>query len=335
MKFGPVALDQAEGAILAHSVLLADGHRLRKGQVLDAESLTKLHVAGVLKPVVARLGPTDIHEDEAAARLATALAPDPEAANLRVGRADRGSVFIHATKAGVILVDESRILLANSIDSMLTIATPPHGARVIAGAMVGSIKTISYGVPARNLARAEAAAHQAIRVAPVVIKTATLIETVLKGERKFSPKGQRAVGHRMKVLGIDLIETRRVPHDEIDLQAAIADAKGEMILILTATATSDRNDIAPLALRRAGGKLLRYGMPVDPGHLLFHGELHGRPVIGLPGCARSLVPNGADFVIDRLACGLTLKPKDFARMGIGGLLKDTRERGLPRAARET
>jgi molybdenum cofactor cytidylyltransferase len=95
-----------------------------------------------------------------------------------------------------------------------------------------------------------------------------------------------------------------------------------MVLILTGSATSDLHDTAPQALRLAGGTVLRFGMPVDPGNLLFLGRLATRPVVGLPGCARSPALNGADWVLERLACGLEVGDAQIAAMGVGGLLKE-------------
>ena len=83
-------------------------------------------------------------------------------------------------------------------------------------------------------------------------------------------------------------------------------------------------------MRRAGGHVARFGMPVDPGNLLFHGALATRPVIGLPGCARSPSLNGADWVLERYACGLQVTDADIAAMGVGGLLKEIAQRGHPR-----
>ena len=80
----------------------------------------------------------------------------------------------------------------------------------------------------------------------------------------------------------------------------------------------------------AGGVLTRFGMPVDPGNLLFLGERRNMPVIGLPGCARSPKLNGADWVIERIACGLEVSPDDIADMGVGGLLKEISSRPQPR-----
>jgi molybdenum cofactor cytidylyltransferase len=109
---------------------------------------------------------------------------------------------------------------------------------------------------------------------------------------------------------------------------------GDMVLILTGSATSDPNDVAPSALRLAGGQVQRFGMPVDPGNLLFLGQLGSRPVIGLPGCARSPALNGADWVLSRVACGLEVSGDDIAGMGVGGLLKEIPTRPQPRAPRQ-
>ncbi|MFZ9198920.1 MAG: molybdopterin biosynthesis protein, partial [Paracoccaceae bacterium] len=81
MKFGPVPLAQALGAILAHSHPGAEG-RLRKGRVLEAADLAALADEGCDSVVVARLEPGDLDENAAAARLAAALVPDPAAQGL-------------------------------------------------------------------------------------------------------------------------------------------------------------------------------------------------------------------------------------------------------------
>ena len=84
-------------------------------------------------------------------------------------------------------------------------------------------------------------------------------------------------------------------------------------------------------MRAAGGQGEAFGMPVDPGNLLFFGDVAGKPVIGLPGCARSPALNGADWVLERLICGETLTQADISAMGVGGLLKEIPTRPRPRA----
>ncbi|MCD6074576.1 MAG: 4-diphosphocytidyl-2C-methyl-D-erythritol kinase, partial [Rhodospirillales bacterium] len=92
-----------------------------------------------------------------------------------------------------------------------------------------------------------------------------------------------------------------------------------------------RNDVLPAAVVQAGGAVHHFGMPVDPGNLLFIGELDDKPVVGMPGCARSPKLNGFDWVLWRLLADLEVTKRDIMLMGSGGLLVEIAERGLPRA----
>lgn len=332
MQFGPVPLDQAQGAILAHSVELLQG-RMRKGQVLDAAAVAALAAAGLAEVVVARLDPSDLPEDEAASRLAAALVSDPEGQGLALSTATSGRVNLVARGPGVLEVDTAAILALNRMCPEITLATLPHLARVSPGMLCGTVKIISYAVPAGLLGAACRVLQAPVRVRPVVLSDASLILTEVPGQDpKLSRKGRRAIETRLQALGMALAGCETVAHDEAALAAALARAPGAMVLILTGSATSDLHDTAPQALRRAGGRVTRFGMPVDPGNLLFLGTLGARPVIGLPGCARSPALNGADWVLERLACGLAVSGDDIAAMGVGGLLKESPARGRLREA---
>ncbi|MGB0440985.1 MAG: molybdopterin biosynthesis protein, partial [Paracoccaceae bacterium] len=134
--------------------------------------------------------------------------------------------------------------------------------------------------------------------------------------------------------GAALVDHVHVPHDTSAVAQAIgaAQATSDMILILTASATSDPLDTAPQAVRAAGGHVTHFGMPVDPGNLLFFGQIGAHPVIGLPGCARAPALNGADWVLERLICGVPVTSADIMSMGVGGLLKEIPSRPRPRDA---
>jgi molybdenum cofactor cytidylyltransferase len=322
MRFGPVPLDQALGAILAHSHPGGEG-RLRKGRVLEAGDLAILASEGVAEVVVARLEPGDIDENAAAARLAHALVPDPDAQGVQCSAAFTGRVNLNAMGPGIVEMDVAGIHALNLVDPAITLATLPPHCRVAAGTLVGTVKIISYGVAGAAVARACQIASAALRVRPVVLRSAGLILTAVPGQDpKLNAKGRRVIGARLAALGMELAELREVAHDEAAVAGALRDLRGDMALILTGSATSDLYDTAPQAVRRAGGQVARFGMPVDPGNLLFLGEHAGRPVVGLPGCARSPALNGADWVLERLACGLAVTGEEIAAMGVGGLLKE-------------
>ncbi|MFN3936113.1 MAG: molybdopterin-binding protein [Gemmobacter sp.] len=331
MRFGPVPLNLAEGAILAHSVVLPEGSSLRKGQRLHAADLDRLRAAGIAEVMAARLDPGDVDETEAAVRLAEALVPDEAAAHLRRAPPVNGRVNLHATEPGVLVVDVAAIGALNRIDPAITLATLPSFARVAPRTLVGTAKIISYAVPGTALEAACAAGRGALRVAPVVRRSAGLVLSEVPGQKSsLAEKGRRAVAGRLRALGITLEAVVSVPHRMHDIAGALAALPGDIALILTGSATSDLHDVAPEAVRAAGGSVARFGMPVDPGNLLFHGRQGGRPVIGLPGCARSPALNGADWVLDRIACGFDPSDEDIAAMGVGGLLKETPLRPHPR-----
>jgi len=105
------------------------------------------------------------------------------------------------------------------------------------------------------------------------------------------------------------------------------------VLVFGASAITDRRDVIPSAIERAGGIVRHFGMPVDPGNLLLLGEANGVTVIGLPGCARSPKLNGFDFVLWRVLAGLPLSRSDIAGMGVGGLLTEIPTRPQPRDER--
>ncbi|MFQ5565941.1 MAG: NTP transferase domain-containing protein, partial [Paracoccaceae bacterium] len=333
MEFGPLPVAEAEGAILAHSVGLPSG-RLKKGRRLSAADTAALAAAGLAEVTVARLGPDDVPEDQAAARIGAALAPAAGAQGLVVAAPFTGRVNIYSAGAGVLRLDAALIGRLNAIDEAVTVATLPDHARVAPRQMLATVKIIPYAAPGWAVAAAEAmlAERTAVRVNPLARRTASLILTRTPGmAEKMVAKGARAVRARLTALGIELVSEDRVAHAAGDLAHTVAEAPGEMVLILTGSATSDRGDVGPAALVAAGGRLIRFGMPVDPGNLLFLGEQAGRPVIGLPGCARSPKLNGADWVLERVACGLDPTADEIAAMAVGGLLKEIPSRPEPRA----
>ena len=329
MKFGPVPLAEAEGAILAHSVSLDRG-KLKKGVTLGPEDLHRLAETGHDDVVVARLEDDDVTEDDAAGRLARAIVPEGET-GLRIGKAATGRANIFAKGPGLASIDAAKIHALNATHPMITVATVPPWQRMDARGMVATVKIISYAVPGTALEEAARHGAGALSFHAPALNHAELIQTDV-GSGLNPAKGHKAIEDRLTRLGVTLADPHVVPHEIDALADALSASEAGAILILTGSATSDSRDTAPEALRRAGGEVAHFGMPVDPGNLLFFGTLGGRPVIGLPGCARSPALNGADWVMERLICGVPVSPEDIAGMGVGGLLKEVAARGRARDA---
>ena len=329
MLFGEVPVRDAAGAILAHSLALPQG-RLRKGRTLTEADCAAAAGAGVRVLTVARPEAGDVAEDEAARRLVAAVLSGGE--GIAADRAATGRANLRAERTGILTYDAAAVHRLNAVDPGITLALRAPVRRASAGEIVGTAKIIPYAVPGAAIeAACAAAAGIAPRVAAPVLPDAALILTELPGPAPDPAKAEAAIAGRLDAIGARLAATVRVPHEIGAIAEALGRAPGAALLILTASATSDIRDTAPAAVRAAGGEVTRFGMPVDPGNLLFVGRIGARPVIGLPGCARSPALNGADWVLDRLFAGLPCGDAEIAAMGVGGLLKESPARGRPRA----
>ncbi|MBP5855382.1 molybdopterin-binding/glycosyltransferase family 2 protein [Marivibrio halodurans] len=332
MRFGPTPLDQAVGAILAHSQTV-DGTRFKKGRTLSAADVAALRADGRDHVVTARLDPGDVHEDEAAGRIARAAC----GANLTAAAPFTGRANLIVKTRGVLVMERARLDAINLIDEAVTIATLPAFEIVEAKQMAATIKIIPFAAPEAAVTEAERLAAEngpLMRVAPLVEKRVALIQTRLP-ETKASvlDKTVPVMTRRLATLGSRMVSEARVPH-EIQALAGELDAAADasdIVVAVGASAIVDRGDVIPAAIQAAGGKLTHFGMPVDPGNLLLLGELKGKPVIGAPGCVRSPKPNGFDWVLSRLCADVPVTRTDIMRMGDGGLLKEIPSRPQPRA----
>jgi molybdenum cofactor cytidylyltransferase len=333
VRFGETPIDEATGAILAHS-WRANGVNFSKGRVLSGEDVAKLKSAGVSTVVAARLDPDDIHEDEASARVARALAGE----GIEITAAFTGRCNHFAREAGLAVVDHERVDALNELDESVTVATLPPFARVEPRQMVATVKIIPYAAPRTAVERAIEVAQSAnqplIAVAPFKAMRAGLVQTRLPGTRdKVLDKAVGTTTKRLTSLGSTLVGERRVAHDAKEIAGALQELKGEgcdIFLIAGASAIVDRHDVVPSGIEEAGGNVIHFGMPVDPGNLLLTAELDGKPVLGLPGCAKSPKYNGFDMVLERLAARLPIGRAEIVRMGAGGLLAEIASRPQPR-----
>ena len=331
MKFGPTPLDQAEGCVLAHTQRLP-GLVLKKGARLDAVAVEALRQAGRNPVIAARLELGDVDEDEAASRLADALLSP----GLARSRAGTGRVNLVASVPGLLHLAPHGVDALNLIDEGLTLATLPNWASVAAGEMVATIKVIPFAVPGAKLGEAVAAARAAgLRLHPYAPRRVGLVMSTLPGLKPSILAGTaEATRNRVEALGGTLLEPVECDHDAAAITEGLQRLRrqdADILLVAGASAVVDRRDVGPSGIVGAGGEILHFGMPVDPGNLICLGRIGAVPALVLPGCARSPKLNGIDWVLSRLFAGLEVDGAALAGMGVGGLLKDAGARPLPRA----
>ncbi len=329
MWFGLVDPQHAAGCILAHSIQL-DKRRVKKGSRLDKSLIAEFVESGVTQITVARLDDTDLHENDAALQIAVSLSGE----GIRLDKASTGRVNLFARHDGLLCFDRQAIIAINSIDESITVATLPENTWVLSGKMVATCKIITYGVERATVDHVVKEVGNGVVVKPVVNHKAVLLQTCLPTVKEsVLDKTGTVISQRLNSRHATLIAEQRCDHTVESLAAVLAETHSQVcdwILIAGASAISDRADVIPAALEAAGGKVIRYGLPVDPGNLLLLGELHGRVVLGLPGCARSPKLNGLDLLLDRLACGVDISQAWLNSLAVGGLLTEALDRPQPR-----
>jgi molybdenum cofactor cytidylyltransferase len=334
MKFSEFHIDDAEGAILAHSLRLPE-KALKKGKNLSLDDIYLLKQAGYKKIFCAKLEKNDVQEDISADELATAIAGK----NLLKGNSFTGRCNLFANATGLVIYEIARLNAFNSVDESITLGVIPQMQHVIKGQMIATLKIIPFSIPNALLIKAKKVllSHEKlIKISPYVDKKVSLIQTKLPGTKESVLNSTSDVTSlRLKNLGGAVLNEKRCNHDTISIADLITNAvqnNAQLILISGASAVVDRRDVVPSAIELAGGQIKHFGMPVDPGNLMLLGDINGIDVIGIPGCARSPKLNGFDWVLQRILAGIPLAGIDIMQMGAGGLLKDILTRPLPRAA---
>lgn len=307
-----------EGRVLTHDV-----GRLRKGTVLSAGHLPEL--AGELH--LADLEPEDVHEDEAAVRLARAIAGPGVAA----ARPVQSQVRLFAEHRGLLRVREGSVNKINVVGP-LSVFTLVDGQAVDAGEEVAGAKVTPVAVPELRLARGEAVAARGVVVTVLPFRQ---LRTLVVATEKLKPRARDqfrvAVTRKLGWYGAELLGVDEVPRTGTAVRAAYSRARelaAELVLFAGASSI-DPLDPAYVELRRAGGRLLKRGAPVHPGSMLWLGRLGDAPVLGVASCAGFGRSTSLDLVLPFVFAYGSADPAHLRRLGPGGLIEEGAGRRFP------
>lgn len=321
MRFVTRPLAQARGHMLAQTIQ-AGPERLRKGITLTGLMCQWLAAAGYKEVAVAELSPEDLSENEAAHAIARSLITSGLAVEVPVN----GRCNLIAAAEGLFRADARRVARLNLLSEAITLATLTDRKPVCTGQVVATIKIMPMAVEAALLRHAASlaatglcglAAYKPRLCASILTRSPLRKESILR-------KTESAMETRVAARGGTALPAQFCAHEAPSLAAEIIKAQeygADLILIAGAAAVADREDVAPLAVKLAGGEITRFGMPVFPGNLVCLGRAGTADVLVLPGCAGNLRLNGADWILDRLFTGEQVSAEDVALMGTGGLIE--------------
>jgi hypothetical protein len=320
---------ELHGAVLLAPVTVA-GVTLRKGTRLDPPTVAGLIEAaraGRLDGIIrlARLDPGDVHEDEAAARLARAVGGPgvrPEAP--RQSRLD-----LVARWDGVVHIRVAELTRLNTLDP-LEVFTLYHGQAIGAGETVASVKVAPHVVDATVIEAGEAVAREA---APLVdVRPYVTHDVGAIAAEALTPValGRFEAGVRLKVeaLGSRFVGSTIIgnpdpvaaEHHARDALTQLVRERGLRVVLVGGVSAGDPLSPFFAALDSLGGRLLRRGVPAHPGSMIWLAELGGSRLLGLPQCGMFSMATAADLVLPRLLTGEALTAADLADLAHGGVL---------------
>lgn len=319
MKLQDISIDDSVGAILVHNIIGADGRKaLSKGRVIRAEDIATLHALGRATVYAAKLDPTDVREDDAAARLARSVSGEAvEASNPSGGR-----VNLYSASAGFLRVDVEGLKKFNELPGV-TLATVARFAPTAPKKMIATLKTVGLALPESVLREAEKIGA-VLGVAAVKNQHVAIVLTGSEnGRAKTQGTFTPPIRARVEELGAEVVSESYVAEKESEIARAIESALSagaQLVIIAGETSIMDAEDITPRGIENAGGKIELYGAPVEPGNLVLLAYRGDIPILGAPGCVKSRETNVVDLILPRLLIGERVTRAEVNELAVGGLL---------------
>lgn len=321
--FSPDALRGVSlgGHILAHDVEYTIGGqrtRLRKGRRLTDADRPDLLAANRTIHLLA-MEPGDVHEEDAARRLAVAVAGD----GIIIGDPHESMITLRATHRGLLAVDVPRLLAINSVPDM-SVWTRFDAQIVRERQAVAGVKVTPLVTDETSLREAEAIAHRDSSVLSVLPFVPQRVG-VLGREDLLPAAGERfreSLLHKVTWFG-SAVGALIHPENSV---ASVADAFAELMrtgstMILCAGVTStDPLDLTVQALDALGARWEKRGVPAHPGSTYWLAYIGDIPVLGMASCGMFSRATVLDLILPRFFAGQRVDARMLAALGHGGLL---------------
>lgn len=322
-----VEIENAVGYPLAHDITEIrpgefKGPAFLKGHILRGSELDHLRRLGKNRLYILKPEKDEMHEDEAAAELASALCGSGVGWS---GSPREGKINLKATCDGIFRVDVDALMRFNMYGEVMC-ATRHTNTLVKRGEEVAGTRAIPLVVARKIVAKAVQAARQSakgvLRVTPLTKARAGVMITgdeVYYG--RIQDRFESVIRRKVAELGGEVIDLVFLPDDDERIAAAATDlvAQGANLIISTGGMSVDPDDRSRHALKQAGAVDMVYGSPVLPGAMFMVAYLEGVPVLGIPACGMYAARTVLDLILPRVLAGEKITRTEIASLGHGGL----------------
>ena len=319
-----VNVQDAVGTVLAHDLTQIipgeyKGPKFRKGHEITENDIPVLLSMGKKHLFVLEKDDTDVHENEAAYRIASKAAGE----NISLSEPSEGKIELRAEVDGLLKIDRERLYKLVAQDEIMFAAI--HDNVVVRkGQKLAGTRIIPLFVAESVMQDAEAilADGPLISILPLHNMKVGVVTT---GSEVYSGLIEDAFGpvlvKKFGALGSTVVKQLFADDDEDMIADCIRQLvdEGMDIIGITGGMSVDPDDRTPSGIRKAGGEVVSYGAPVLPGAMFMLSYICDVPVVGLPGCVMYSRTSIFDLIVPRLLAGERVCKEDINKLAVGGL----------------
>ena len=317
-----VKVEDAVGLILAHDVteIIPEKKKdvaFKRGRIIEREDVERLLDLGKCYVYVIEGGEKEVHEEEAARRIAEAAMDE----HMALTPPKEGRINLTSTVDGLVSVNTRRLYALNSIEHV-AFTTVPDRYPVRAGEMVAATRILPLYIDEASLEKAERVGRQGvIKILPFKSMKGGLVVT---GSEVFSGRikdGSPIVEERLKRYGLEMIGKEFAPDDVSAIRDAIIRLfeKGADLVITTGGLSVDPDDVTKEGVAATGARIQLYGAPVFPGAMFLVARRKGKYILGVPACVYYSRNTILDIVLPWVLAGITITKSDILKLAQGGL----------------
>ncbi len=325
-----VRTDKAIGKTLAHDMTKVvpgkfKGARFKKGYVIKKDDIEELLAMGKEYVYIIEHLPNEIHEDEAAIRLAKAFCGP----GLKFSSPSEGKVTVRTTYKGLLKVQPKLLYKINSTGKII-VSTLKTNTPCVENQMVAATRIIPLTISYKNLHKAIDLLESNFPLIQVLPYKKFKVGAIVTGSeiKKGLIKDEfyRFVGKKFKEFGSEIIEKLLVNDDPEEISNAILKLKslGADLIVTTGGLSVDPDDVTKTGIRKAGARIIIYGSPILPGAMFLYAVLDSIPILGLPACVYYHKTTIFDLVLPKVLAGEEIKKSDIIKLGHGGLCLNCR-----------
>lgn len=319
-----VAVEKAIGTVLAHDLTQIipgqfKGSRYKKGHIIQPEDIDVLLSMGKKHIYILEKSDQDLHEDEAALRIARAVT----GAQIEYQTKGEGKIEMFAEEDGLLKINR-RMLERVVEDDQVVLATVHENRLVKKGDKIAATRVIPLFIKEQSVKRVEEICKDTpiLEVRSLQNKKVAVVTTgseVYSGliEDKFGP----VLVEKFQELGSTVVQQVFSDDDEDMIAGKIREMvdSGAEFIAVTGGMSVDPDDRTPMGIRKAGGEIITYGASVLPGAMFMLAYIGNLPVVGLPGCVMYVRTSIFDLIVPRILTGEIPTKKEIKKLAYGGL----------------